>query len=292
VPDYSNPQNPVFGNPALKPAFTHTIRLIYNNYMPDSKTNLSGTITTSITQNEVVSNIIQVEQPELHNLLNETYYTNLDGNYNVQGNYNISQQLDDRVVNLALNGTASFGHAIAMSNDKENLVTGWHFNERFGPRIDPDSWYEVNPYVSYDVNRSLNTLPGAFNSDIKTTALAIDGRFFFLDTWRIGYSASKNFIDGISANITKNPFVVNTYFEKEFFKKKNGILRVSVFDLLHQNNFINRVITPTSITDTRTNALSRYVLVSFVINLQKWSGSPRRNGKPMQRRGDGSFIYN
>src|SRR6201999_2451850 len=112
---------------------------------------------------------------------------------------------------LALNGTATYGHAIALTNNKQNLVTGWHFNERFGPRIDPDSWYEVNPYVSYDVNRSLNSLPGAFNSDIKTTSLAIDGRFFIGQTWRIGYSTSKNFITGISSNITKNPFVINNY---------------------------------------------------------------------------------
>ena len=291
VPDYSNPQDPIFGNPNLKPAFTHTIKIIYNNYISDSQLNLSGTVTTSIIEDQVISNTIQVEQPVIHNLLNETYYTNLDGNYNIQGNYNISKQYDDRVINLALNGTATYGHAIALSNGQENLVTGWHLNERFGPRIDPDTWYEVNPYVSYDVNKSVNTLPGAYNSDIKTTALSVDGRFFIGDTWRIGYSASKNYIDGISANITKNPFVVNNYLEKEFFKKKNGILRVSVFDLFKQNNFINRVITPTSITDTRTNALSRYALVSFVLNLQKWSGAPTRNGRMMQRRGDGSFIY-
>jgi hypothetical protein len=106
----------------------------------------------------------------------------------------------------------------------------------------------------------------------------------------IGYSASKNYVTGISSNVTKNPFVVNAYFEKEFFKKRNGILSVQFFDILDQNNFINRVITPTGYTDTKTNALSRYVMVSFRMNLQQWSGAPKRHGKLMQRRGDGSFI--
>jgi len=55
---------------------------------------------------------------------------------------------------------------------------------------------------------------------------------------------------------------------------------------------VNRVITPTGFTDTKTNALSQYFMVSFRMNLQKWSGAPTRNGKAMQRRGDGSFIYN
>jgi len=76
------------------------------------------------------------------------------------------------------------------------------------------------------------------------------------------------------------------------FKKHNGILSIQAFDLLDQNNFVNKVITPTGYTDTKTNALSRYVMISFRLNLQKWSGAPKHNGKAMQRRGDGSFIYN
>ncbi len=293
LPDYSNPQNPVFGNPNLKPSFRHSINTIYNNYISNSKLNLSANINTSLYEDQIVSNVVQVRQPELHSLLYETHFVNISGARSVSGNYNISKQFDDRKYNLALNGLISYGHSLGMSNNIENVVTSWRYNERFGPRLNPNDWLEVNPYVSYDVNKSTNTLPSSINSDIKTTAFSIDGRFFLLKsrTLTIGYSASKNYITGINSNVSKNPFVVNTYLEKEFFKRKNGILRVSGFDLLNQNNFINRVVTQTSITDTKTNALSRYALVSFILNLQKWSGTAKRNGRELKRRGDGSFIY-
>ena len=293
LPDYSDPQNPVFGNPGLKPSFTHSINTIYNNYISNSKINLSANINTSFYDNQVVSNIVQVEQPALKSFLNETHYVNISGARSITGNYNISKQSSDRDYNFALNGLVSYGHSLGMSNNIENVVTNWRFNERFGPRIDPNDWLEVNPYLSYDINKSTNTLPNSINSNIKTTALNIDGRFFLLPsrTLTIGYSASKNYLNGISSNITKNPLVVNGYLEQEFFKRKNGILRISAFDLFDQNNFINRVITQNSITDTKTNALSRYFMVSFILNLQKWSGTPKRNGKTMRRRGDGSFIY-
>ena len=293
LPDYSNPTNPVFGNPGLKPMFTNSINTIYNNYITNSKMNFSANIKTSFYDDQIVTNVVQVPEPALHSYLPETHYINISGARSVLGNYNISKQSADRDINLALNGFVSYGHSLGMSNNLQNVVTGWEFNERFGPRFDPADWVEVNPYASYDINKSTNTLPNSINSNIKTTALSIDGKFYLLKrrTLTIGYSASKNYVTGISANITKNPLVINSFIEQEFFKRKNGILRISAFDILDQNNFINRMITQNSITDTKTNALSRYVLVSFIINLQKWSGVPTRNGRPMRRRGDGSFIY-
>ena len=293
LPDYSDPQNPVFGNPNLRPSFRHSVNTIYNNYLPNSKLNLSATINTSLYDDQIISNVIQVPQPGLRSFLYETHYTNLSGTKSVTGNYNISKQLDNRKYNLAFNGLFAYGHSLGMSNDIKNIVTSWRFNERFGPRISPNDWLEVNPYFSYDINKSTNTLPGAYNSNIKTTAMSIDGKFFLLKarTLTIGYNASKNYISGINNNISKNPLVVNAYIEKQFFKKKNGILRISAFDLFDQNNFINRSVTQNAITDKKTNALSRYGLVSFVLNLQKWTGSPKRNGQEMRRRGDGSFIY-
>jgi len=293
LPDYSDPQHPVFGNPNLRPAFRHSVNTIYNHYLSNSKINLSATINASLYNDQIISNVIQVPQPGLRSFIYETHYANLSGTKSVTGNYAISKQLDNRKYNLAFNGLFAYGHSLGMSNDIINIVTSWRFNERFGPRISPAEWLEINPYLSYDVNKSSNTLPDAFNSLIKTTAMSIDGRFFLLKsrTLTIGYTASKNYITGINNNISRNPLVVNAYIEKEFFKKKNGILRLSAFDLFDQNNFINRSVTQNAITDTKTNALSRYALVSFVLNLQKWTGAPKRNGQEMRRRGDGSFIY-
>ena len=295
--DLTNPQNPVIGNPDLKPSFTNAVTLQYNNYIANSQLNLSTNITGSSINNQVVNNnvLVPIDISKTNGETNKSYITdtkfvNLSGAYSVSGNYNIAKQYDDRKYNLELNGNVSYGYNVAMSNDVENFSTTWRFNERLGPKIDPNDWLEVNPYVSYNVTTSTNTLPDALDNNTKTLALSVDGKVYFLKTWMIGYSASKNYVTGISSNITKNPFVVNAYFEKEFFKKRNGILSVQFFDLFNQNNFVNRVITPTGYTDTKTNALSRYVMVSFKMNLQKWSGAPTRHGKAMQRRGDGSFI--
>ncbi|WP_295719311.1 outer membrane beta-barrel family protein [Mucilaginibacter sp.] len=291
VRDESNPQNPVVGNPNLKPSFRNSINLQYNNYIVDSKFNVSANGNVSFIKNQIVTNTVLIPDA-LDSKKNETHYINLNGSYAIGGNYNISKQLDDRKYNLSLNGTINYGHGVSMSEGFQNYTTTWHFNERFGPQINPNESIEVNPYVSYDVAKSFFTLPNSVNTNISTTALAIDGKFYFLEgrTANFGYSASKNFVEGVSKNLTRNPLVINAYIEQQFFKRRNLTLTFQVFDILKQNNFVSQVTNENSVTNTLSNAQSRYFMFSAKLNLQKWTGTPMRHGQRMKRRGDGSFI--
>jgi len=133
-------------------------------------------------------------------------------------------------------------------------------------------------------------LQNAIGNLQKTLTLNIDGRFIAWQTWIFGYSANKNFVSGISANVTANPLVINSYITKEFWKRR-ATFTFQAFDLLNQNNFINRTVSDDgTIVDTKTNALSRYFMVRASVRLQKWTGAKGRNGRDMMRRGDGSFM--
>jgi hypothetical protein len=290
VADRSDPQNVIVGNPALRPSFRHTMTVQYNNYIPNSKANISLNATANIFRDKVTTNLLQVPIPSLNNFYNEYHYLNVNGNYNINSSFNISKQLSDRKYNLELNGGLSYSKNYVYSNNIEYQYNAWRAKERFGPRFNPADWVEVNPFVSYTVSRSFFSQPNAVDADTRITAFSVDGRFF-LKNWHLGYDVSKNYIEGVSSNITKNPLVVNAYLERSFVNKNNGTLRIQCFDLFKQNNFINEVVNNSGITDTRTNVNSRYIFVSFILNLQKWGGTPMRNGKPMRRKGDGSFIY-
>ncbi|MDF3077846.1 MAG: hypothetical protein K0S09_1735 [Sphingobacteriaceae bacterium] len=289
VRDDTDPQNPIVGNPDLKAAFRNNVSMSFNNYIANSRFNYSANVNTTFVTNNVVSNIIDIRD-KYQGLIKERRYLNLSGAYSVNGNYNVSKQLADRKYNLQLNGNMNYTHGVAMSNNVQYTSDTWRLNERFGPRITPTDWFEINPNVSFDFTKTNYTLPEATNRLTRTLALNVDGEVEFLKNFMFGYSVSKNYISGIETNISSNPFIINAYFEKEFFKRKNGVLRIHAYDLLNQNNYINRTLLDNGYVDTKTNALSRYFMVSFKLNLQKWSGTPMKNGKPMIRRGDGSFI--
>jgi uncharacterized membrane protein YgcG len=311
VRDVSNPQNPVVGNPDLKPSFRHTVNAQYNNYISNSRLNLSANVSSSVINNQIVNNNVRIPDivtlynadgtPQLNtdgsikqitSFKNETRFLNLNGTYNVNANYNIAKQLADRKYNLSLNGNVSYNHNVSITDNVQSFVTIWRLNQRFGPRINPNEFVEINPYIAYDITRTFFEVRPDQNTNIRTTAMAVDGRFFFLKerTLNVGYNASKNFVKGLSNNITRNPLIINASFEKDFFAKRSLTLSLQVFDILKQNNFINQETTANTVTNTRTNALSRYFMFGVRTNLQKWTGSPKRNGKPMRRRGDGSFI--
>ncbi|UEG51584.1 TonB-dependent receptor family protein [Mucilaginibacter daejeonensis] len=291
VRDVSNPQNPVVGNPDLKPAFRHTILTQYNNYIANSKLNLSANVNTSIVANQIVTNNVRI--PDAYGAFkNETRFVNLNGNYSVNGNYNIQKQLADRKYNLSLNGSVGYAKNISMLNNVTNDRVVWRLNERLGPRMNPNETIELNPYVVYDITRTFFASNPASNTDIRTTAIAIDGKLYLLKnrTLEFGYNGSKNFVSGIPNYLSRNPLVINAYIENQFFARRSLTVRFQVFDILKQNNFVNQVTTDNSVTNTLTNALSRYFMFSVRANLQKWTGSPSRGGRALRRRGDGSFI--
>ncbi|MDT3401807.1 TonB-dependent receptor [Mucilaginibacter terrae] len=291
VRDLTNPQNPVVGNPDLKPAFNHSVTTRYNNYLANSRFNISANVVTSIIKNQIVTNNVRI--PDVNNTFkNETRYLNLDGSYSVMGNYNLQKQLADRKYNLSLNGSAGFSRTISMLNSLQNIRDVWRLNERFGPRINPNDYIETNPFIAYDITRTFFASNPSSNTDRRTLSLGIEGRFFFMkdQTLQFGYEASKNFISGIPNNLTRNPLVINANIEKQFFARRTLTLRLQVFDILKQNNFVGQVTTDNSVTNTLSNALSRYFMFSVRTNLQKWSGIPSRNGRQLKRRGDGSFI--
>lgn len=287
VRDVSNPQNPVVGNPDLKVTFNHSINTNYNNYIANSKINYSVNINSTFVENSVVRNTVQIADA-YNSLKNETRYTNINGVYRINGNYSISKQLNNRKYNLSYSGNVSHNHGVSLSNDIENITTTWNFSQRFGPRINPTEWLEVNPNISYSFTKSNNTIPTSIDSKTNTLALNIDGKFTMWNNLIFGYNASKNYVSGINANVTNNPFVINGYLQKELWKRKAS-LSIQAFDILNQNNFINRSITDESITDTKSNALSRYFMLSFKVRLQKWSGVKAKNDKLILRKGDGSF---
>jgi hypothetical protein len=292
VRDVSNPQNTIVGNPNLRVAFAHNINSQYSNYIANSRINYELSLNTSFTENQVVSNVLEIRDSGPNasfSIRNETQYVNLNGNRNNNADYSISKQLANRKYSLNFSGNVVNSNNVSMSNNQVNTAKTWGFKNSFGPRMTPKPWFDVNPYASFDYNKTDYSLARSNDVTQKIWALSLDGNIYFAKIYQFGFALSKNYVSGISNNVTTNPFIINTMLQVRVFKNK-GSLQLRAYDLLNQNNFINRTQNGLGFTETLTNPNSRYVMLNLSMNLQKWTGAIGNNNRTLIRRGDGSFM--
>jgi len=76
---------------------------------------------------------------------------------------------------------------------------------------------------------------------------------------------------GLSDGFNQQFYIWNVGIGKKVLKNDRGEITLAVNDLLSQNRSINRTVTEAYIEDTQTNALTRFVMLSFTYNLRHFN---------------------
>ncbi len=272
VYDYSNPQYITIGNPNLRPEFTNTLSMRYNNFDFISGNVFFSNISFSFTNDKIVNNTINRGLG-----IQETQYLNSDGFFTAFGFYNYSKPIQNRKFVFNLGGNITYNNNVSFVNSQENKGKNWILGQRFATDIKIKKWLETTVGVNYSLNSSKYSLQNQFNSDASVWTFSHSARLFFPGNWKFNYDMDKSINSGYASNVNANPFIINATLEKALFKKQNASIKLQAFDLLDQNTSVNRSVTGSAITDTRTNRLGRYFMLSFVFRLNKFSGQAQQN---------------
>ena len=282
IADVSNPQYPIYGNPNLNAEFNHRFNLRYNNFEFNTGNVLFTNLSASFTENKIVTDITtRLDDPAV-GLVQETRYKNTDGYYTVNGFYNYSKPFAERKYVVSINGSANFNNNISFSDGEKNIGRNWVLTQGLNTQINPVKWLEMNPGFTYSYNTNSNDVITRSNTKVSTWGVNFNSKTYFLKTFLIGVDLSKTFNSGYSSLLAANPFIINTYLEKQFFKGKNGTLRLHAFDLLDENVSVSRspITSANSIVDSRSNRLSRYFMLSFTMRLQSFNGKQTQMQMP------------
>ena len=271
VTDISNPQFPVTGNPNLEAEFSHNLRLRYNNFDFASGNSLFAMITGTLTNNKVVSNRVTSIDP-INGLVQSTTFLNTDGYYNARGFYSYSKPFFDRKYVVSVNGSANFNNNISYTNSEENTAKNWVFAQGLNIKINPKEWLEVTPGVRYSYNTTQNSLSARNNTNVQTWSMDMDSKIYFVPTLIWGIDLSKMSNSGYVQSVDANPFIINTYIEKQFLQGNRGSVRLQAYDLLNEQVNISRNVTENSIIDSRSNRLARYFMLTLSYRFQKFAG--------------------
>lgn len=277
VVDRSNPQFITLGNPNLRPEFNNVLSFRYNNFDMVSGNVFFGNISLTYTNDKIVNEVKLLARGGSQ----EITYRNASGYWTSNAFYNVTRPIKNRKYVFNLGGSLSFTRDISYVRDSadksnENIGKNWTIGQRFTTDIKIKKWLETTIGVRYSQNISQYSIQQSFDANSQTIIFSSSSRFFLPKDFIINYELDKTINRGFSSNTESNPLIIQLSVEKQFLKSKNLTIKIQAQDLLNQNIGISRTLSGNGFTDTRTNRLGRYFLLSFICRLNKFVGEQQQ----------------
>ncbi len=305
VIDNSNPLNITSGNPSLKQEFSNSLNLIMTKFDPLTFKNLVVSVNGSMTSNSIGNQIFQ-NNDSITILLDNNISLipnaqfvkpiNRNGGYNLNGFFNYGFPLKRPKSNLNLTTNVSYNRSVNVisslnrSNNSVNAgITSPSFtnNYVFGETIR----FTMNLKDRLDLNFSSRSTynMAKYSEQTKTTTATSNSNYFtevasieptfstkkgLIVSTDVDYNLSRGQAEGFNQSFA----MWNASIAQLLFKKKQGEIRLTVYDLLNQNRSISRTIQSNYIEDTRTDVLKRYFMLTFTYNIRKFGGNSNQQG--------------
>ncbi len=294
VADVSDPLNITVGNPDLKPEFTQSIGLHFNNYNSESKQSLFAALRGQHTSDVIVARTVTDKTTGGRT----TTYTNTSGNYNVMAMAMLNQPLRNSKfrfsARMMTNYTSSAGFINGDFNRSGNLNVAPNLGITFSSTLFQMS---VNPTYTFSMaSNTLKLQPNRYTHTYGFTADATLTLPFGLDiSTDIAFDKSSGFSSGF--NIEQ--WLWNAQISYSFLRDRSLTVYARAYDILGQNKNISRSISADMISDNSYNDLTRYVMfgVTWTFNTMKkrntadipeeFDGPPAPPPGELREKGDG-----
>lgn len=287
VPDYSDPQNPTVGNALLKPSTSHNFNSNFNNFNFSSGRIFLVNVGFNFVNDQIVNNTIRYR--DANGKLTGVQLTrpeNVDGYYNANLFTTYSRPFKNRKYVISANAMVNYNNNVSLIDSERTIGKNWLYMQGLNFEFNLP-WLELVTGGRYNLNYADFTQAEGSKTSQSTWTLSSDARFDlgagFIFRWDFDYTINQGLAQGVQKNIA----LLNASLEKEVFKKKNGIFRLAGFDIFNQNTNVSRSINSNFITDTRTNRLTQYFMLSFTYRLNKFTGTQPQQNNNFRRMGGG-----
>ncbi len=257
IPDNSNPNQIVLGNPNLIPTFSNNFSSSINSYKPISGKYVWMSLNYSNVNNDFANS---VTYDSLGRSVTQTL--NVNGNYNANGYIGGGIPFFSKQLTLQPNLNFYYNNYSSYINLQKNITKTFNYSAGLSMDIDIDTLAFSFGY-NYDYNAPSSSLSIASNKPYYDQTFNATFRLklplkILIET-DAKYTMSSRRAEGYNLNY----LVWNASISKSFLKNENLILMLMGNDILNQNISNVRSIQDNVITDNKTNIISRYFLLKL-----------------------------
>jgi hypothetical protein len=279
---------PIFttGNPDLNTQFMHTVSTRYtytnptkgilfvgnvfwqraNNYISNA------TFTPILGDSAIGNNNILLRGEQLNKPVN------LDGYSSLRSFFTFAVPLKFIKSNFNLNGGVSHSNLPGLINAQVNETQNTTYTIGTGISSNISQYVDFNISYTANINKVRNEIVARLNDRYFQQSAGVQLNLLSKKGWFLQNDLNNQYFSGLQQGFNQNFWLWNAGIGKKFLKDQRGELRLSVFDLLGQNQSIARNVTENYIEDVQNQVLQRYFLLTFTYNLRNFGAALSRGG--------------
>ncbi len=258
--DISNPLNIITGNPALKPSNTNRVYFGFNSFDFQKGTGFFSYFSGSMIDNQVVSKSV-IDQ----NLIRNTTYENVNGNYRINANANISKKIKlDTIRSLKIR--AGFSTNI---NRNVNFFNGIKYNSlntslspNVGVTFTWKDWFEIYPRYFVSLSKTSFNIDQLSGQNFTRHNVRIRTKTFAPKKLEWANDIQYQYNPNVAPGFQRSSWFWNSSLAYSLLSDK-ATLTLKVYDLLNQNTNARRRANQNFIEDSESIVLRQFVMLSF-----------------------------
>lgn len=293
VVDNSNPIQLSAGNPNLKQSFSNSMFVRYRTTNVEKSTVFYAMLGGTLTDDHIANATYFARQDNpifselgLDSLTRGTQLTrpvNLDGYRNIRSfiTYGVPVGFIKSNFNLDLN--YSYIRTPGLIDDQLNYANSHTYGAGLTLSSNISDQVDFTFIARPSYNRVINTLQKDSDTEFFSQDSRIKFNWIIFEGLVFRNELAHQFYSGLSDGFDDSFMIWNFGLGKKVFKNQRGEITLTVNDLLNQNRNISRSVTETYIEDTRTNALTRFVMLNFTYNLRNFDTGKTRSERKEER---------
>ena len=295
ITDDSDPLNISKGNPGLKPSFTNSFRLFYNNSIASHQRMIMTFINYNNTRNDIGNQVTYDETTGG----STSMPVNINGNWNIRGGLMFNTSIDTAgVFSVNTSTQSSYKNQVGSlslksnsDNIEKNTTRTFNISENLAANYRKD-WFDLTVDGSLIYEHTKNVLQSQNN--LKTWQIAYGGSINVYTPWGTSISTDlhENSRRGYNDNsMNTNELIWNAQVSQSFLKGKPLTVSLQFYDLLNQQSNLSRSITAMQRSDTQYNNINSYIMLHMIYRLNIFGSKDSRANMHDSRGGASGRYY-